>query len=90
MSLEYIFILATVCIIGLGFVLLALFGLRNLTQGKHSMFSIVAMFIPLVVFGICYAITGGDLPRAAILAMISMIAIGTLGLLVSGIKGLTT
>lgn len=89
MSFEYIAILSVVCLIGFGFLLLTIFGLRNLLQGKHSMFSIVALLLPVAVFGICYAIAGGDAPRAALMTVVAMVGLAILGLLVSGVRGLT-
>ncbi|MEM1271235.1 MAG: hypothetical protein AAF752_01275 [Bacteroidota bacterium] len=89
MSFDYIAILVVVCLIGLGFLILTVFGLRNLFQGKHNAFSIGALVLPLVVFGICYAISGGDLGRAGILTIVTMLGLAIVGLLVSGVRGLT-
>ena len=90
---AYWFIVCTVSLIGLGFVVLCLFGLRNLLRGKHSLFAVISIFVPLVVFGICYFIASGSpdqMSMAAMLTVVTMIGLGVLGLLVSGLKGIIT
>ena len=89
MSLEYIFILISIAAVGIAFVILAAFGLRNLTRGKHSMFSIAAVIIPFIVFGICAVITGGEMAKSAILTVLIMAVFAIAGLLYSGLRGLT-
>ena len=87
--MAYIFILISIIAVGAAFVALLVFGLRNLTRGKHSKFSVGAIVVPFVVFGICIPLTGGDFPKAAILTVIIMVVIAILGLAYSGIRGLT-
>lgn len=88
MSLEYIFILISIAAVALAFVALAAFGLRNLTRNKHSMFSVAAIVIPFIVFGICAAITGGEMAKSAILTVVIMSVMAIAGLLYSGFRGL--
>ena len=87
--MAYIFILISMIAVGAAFVVLTVFGLRNLSRGKHSMFSVGAIVVPFVVFGICIPLTGGDVPKAAILTVIIMAVIAILGLVYSGVRGLT-
>jgi len=89
MSLEYIFILISMAAVGLAFLALAAFGLRNLTRGKHSMFSLAAVIIPFIVFGICAVITGGEMAKSAILTVLIMSLLAIAGLFYSGLRGLT-
>jgi hypothetical protein len=89
MSLEYIFILISIAAVALAFVGLAVFGFRNLSRGKHSMFSVAAVVIPFIVFGICAAITSGALAKSAILTVLIMAVLAIAGLLYSGLRGLT-
>lgn len=89
MSLAYVFILIVIVIVAAAFVVLSIFGLRNLSRGKHSTFSVGAIIIPFVVFGICVPITGGDYAKAAILTVIIMAVIAIIGLVYSGVRGLT-
>jgi hypothetical protein len=89
---AYWFIVCTSSLIGLGFVILCLFGLRNLFRGKHSLFAVISIFVPLVVFGICYVVASGSpdqLSLAALLTVVVMIGLAVLGLLVSGLRGIT-
>lgn len=89
MSLEYIFIVISIAAVGLAFVALAAFGLRNLSRGKHSMFSVAAVIIPFVVFGICAVVLGGEMAKSAILTVMIMSVLAIAGLLYSGLRGLT-
>lgn len=89
MSLEYIFIVISMAAVALAFVALAVFGFRNLGRGKHSMFSVAAVVIPFIVFGICALITGGMMAKSAILTVLIMSLLAVAGLLYSGLRGLT-
>ena len=89
MSLEYIFILISIAAVALAFVALVAFGLRNLSRGKHNMFSVAAVVIPFIVFGICAVITGGEMAKSAILTVVIMAVLAIAGLLYSGLRGIT-
>ena len=89
MSLEYVFILISIVAVATCFGVLLVFGLRNLSRGKHSKFSVGAIVIPFIIFGICVPLTGGDYAKAAILTVIIMAILAILGLLYSGARGLT-
>ena len=88
MSLEFVFILIAVVAVAAAFVVLVVFGLRNLTRGKHSKFSVGAIVVPFVIFGICVPLTGADFAKAAILTVIIMSVIAIIGLVYSGVRGL--
>ena len=85
-----IIILVTVVLVAVGFGFMLLLGLRNLFNGKHSMRSIMAFFVPIVVFGLCYMFSDGDWSMAAILSVLALIALSFVGLIVSGLKSLFT
>ena len=89
MSLAFVFILIAIVGVAAGFVVLSAFGLRNLGRGKHSKFSVGAVVVPFLIFGICIPVTGGDFAKAAILTVIIMVVIAILGLVYSGVRGLT-
>lgn len=89
MSIEFVFILLSILCVGLAFLVLTVFGLRNLSRGKHSMWSVAAVVTPFVIFGIIAAITGGELARSALLTVMAMSVLAILGLLYSGVRGLT-
>jgi hypothetical protein len=89
MSVAYVFILISLVAVAVAFAVLAIFGVRNLGRGKHSKFSVGAVIVPFVVFGVCIPITGGDYAKAAILTVIIMAVIAIIGLVYSGVRGLT-
>ena len=89
MTIEYIFILISLSAVGLAFLTLIVFGFRNLSHGKHSMFSVAALVVPASIFGACAVFTGGEMARSAILTVIIMSGLAILGLLYSGVRGLT-
>ena len=89
MSIEYVFILLSMVAVAAAFVVLVVFGLRNLSRGKHSKFSVGAVVVPFIILGICIPLTGGNFAKAAILTVIIMSIIAILGLVYSGFRGLT-
>lgn len=89
MSLEYVFILISIVAVAACFGVLLVFGLRNLSRGKHSKFSVGAVVVPFVILAICIPITGSDYAKAAILTVIIMAVLAILGLLYSGARGIT-
>jgi hypothetical protein len=89
MSAEFIFIIIAIVAVAVAFVFLVVFGVRNLSRGKHSMFTVGAIVIPFIVFAICAAITAGAWAKAAILTVMIMSLLAILGLIMSGLRGLT-
>jgi hypothetical protein len=89
MTVEYVFILISMVAVGVGFLVLAAFGARNLTRGKHSKFSVGAVVIPFVIFGVCIPLAGGEYSKAAILTVMVMAVIAIVGLVYSGVRGIT-
>jgi len=89
MSVEYIFILISIAAVAVAFVGLVGFGLRNLTRGKHNVFSVAAVVVPFIIFGICAVITGGEMAKSALLTVMIMAVLAVVGLLYSGVRGLT-
>ena len=89
MTLEYVFILISIVAVGVIFLILVVFGLRNLSRGRHSKFTIGAVVVPFVIFGICVPLVGADYAKAAILTVIIMAVVAIVGLVYSGVRGLT-
>ena len=89
MSIEYVFILLSVVAVGATFAILIVFGLRNLSRGKHNKFSVGAVIVPFIIFGICVPLTAGSYAKAAIFTVIIMAVIAIIGLVYSGARGLT-
>jgi hypothetical protein len=89
MSVEYIFIVISIAVVALTFVVLLVFGIRNLARGKQSIFSVAAIVAPFVIFGICAAILGGEMAKSALYTVFVMSALAIAGLLYSGFRGLT-
>ncbi|MFV1981406.1 MAG: hypothetical protein ACC655_09655 [Rhodothermia bacterium] len=89
MTLEYVFILLSIVAVGATFVVLIAFGLRNISRGKHSKFTIGSVVIPFVIFGIVVPLVDSDFAKAAILTVLIMVVIAIIGLLYSGARGLT-
>ena len=89
MSTSYVFILMSMVAVGAGFLILVVFGLRNMSRGKHNKFSVGAVVVPFVIFGICIPLAGGEYSKAAILTVMVMAVIAVIGLVYSGVRGLT-
>ena len=85
-----ILIWLVLAMIALGLLVILLFGLKGLVDGKHRPWSIGAMLLPVVVFGIAYALSAGsDTPAASavVLTAVILIAVGIIAVLVTGLKG---
>ncbi len=89
MTLEFVFIILSIIGVGVTFVILIAFGLRNISRGRHSKFTIGSVVIPFVAFGICVPLVGGDYAKAAILTVMIMAVVAVIGLVYSGARGLT-
>ena len=85
-----ILIYLVLAMIALGLLVILFFGLKGLVAGKHRPWSIGAMLLPVVVFGIAYALSAGsDTPAAAavVLTAVILIAVGIIAVLITGVKG---
>lgn len=82
----------TLILIAGGLLIIAVFGIRNLVSGKFRPWSIGAMLLPVVVFGIGYLLaSGGPDPAvtAGVWTVLVLMAIGAIAIVVTGLKGLT-
>lgn len=86
MDTSYLAVVIAIGLIGLAFVLLLLLSVRSLFNAKHNLFSMVFFLVPVVIFGICYVIAGGDIARTAVLTFIGMFALGLVAILLSGVR----
>ena len=80
----------SLALVALGLLVMLVFGVKSLISGRHRPWSIAAMLLPLVVFGICYAISLGSpepATTAALLTALVLLVGGILVILVTGIKG---
>ena len=89
MSIEYAFILLSIVSVAATFVVLTAFAIRTLIRGKHSMFAVGTFVVPVVLFGILIPLTAGDVVEAAILTSMIMTVLAIIGLIFSGLRGLT-
>ncbi len=80
MNAPLIFLSLTIAMVGIGFLGIAAFGLKNVAQGKHETQKIIMVLIPFVILLVSYLITGAW-TDAGLLTMI--ITIGILGLIIA-------
>lgn len=81
----------SLAMVAIGLLVIVVFGIKGLASGKHRIWTIGAMILPLVVFGICYAITAsGPDPAitAVILTALVLLVAGIVAILVTGLKGI--
>lgn len=78
-------LMIVLALIGLGILLILIFGIKNLAAGKHEIQKIVTMLVPFVLFGVAYA-TMGDAAAAAMGTMLIMAGLLVLFILVSGLR----
>jgi len=81
----------SLALVAVGLLVIVVFGIKSLASGKHRPWSIAAMLLPLVVFGICYAISLGapePATTAMILTAVTLLAAGVIAIVLTGVKGL--
>jgi hypothetical protein len=77
-------------LVALGLLVIVVFGIKSLASGKHRPWTIGAMLLPLIVFGICYAISLGapePATTAMILTALTLLVGGIIAIVITGIKG---
>lgn len=80
----------SLAMIAVGLLVIVVFGLKGLASGKHRIWTIGAMLLPLIVFGICYGIAaGGPDPAitAAIMTALFLLVAGIAAIVITGLKG---
>lgn len=87
-SLINISIWSAIVLIIVAIVTIALFGIRNMTQGKVNPFSAATAVVPIVLL-LVLGFTMGDWDQAGIVTALIMIAIAGLSLLLSGLRSMT-
>lgn len=76
---------------GLGILAILVFGAIAVANGKVRLSALIAAVVPLVVFGIAYAISSGSptpLVSAAVLTSLILLVVGMAGILLTGVRGL--
>lgn len=71
--------------IGTGILMMLMYGVKNLINGKHEVQKIITMIVPFALFGVTYAVMG-DGAAAAMATMMIMIGMLILFILVSGLR----
>jgi len=91
MDLVTIGIWIALALIAVGILSIVLFAIRNIASGKFRVFSLVAMVLPLAIFGLSYALSAGSpqpFAQAMIFTALILLALGALAILLTGLKGL--
>lgn len=78
---------AVIIVSGLSLLAIGVFGVRSLIQGKVDPLTIVLTMVPIALLGILGLVLG-DWAHAAMLAFLISLALTSLVLLLSGLKGL--
>jgi hypothetical protein len=86
-SIVPITIYAVLALVGLSLLALVLFGLRNLTYGKANPLTAAFMALPVVLVAVL-GFTTNDWAYAGIISFLVMLALTSVSLLLSGIRGL--
>lgn len=73
-------------LIGIGVIGIFISGIRNMIQGKSDLKKLGAMGVPVVAFGVSFALMG-TFVQAGVATMIFMIALMILSILVTGTRG---
>lgn len=87
MDITTIALGATLLVLVISIVILALFGLKNLFSGKHDLKKILSIATPFAIFGISYGVLG-TAADAGILTMIVMISLMAVFIVISGLRSI--
>jgi len=71
--------------IGVGVLMILVFGAKNLMSGKHEVQKLVTMVVPFVLFGVTFAVMGYATP-AAMATLLIMLGLLVLFILVTGLR----
>ena len=74
-------------LIGVSLLAIAVFGARNLTFGKVNPLTIALTFVPIALLAVLGFVTG-DWAYAGVIAVLITLAITSVSLLLSGLRGL--
>ncbi|HLR89423.1 MAG TPA: hypothetical protein VK040_00565 [Balneolaceae bacterium] len=75
-----------IALIGLGIVGMIFSGIRSMINGKSELKRIAVMLVPVIIFAISY-FSMGDINRAGIATLTSMILLMVLSIFISGTRG---
>lgn len=87
MGIERILIVVVLAIVALSLLVIALFGIRGIAQGKVKIWSMLSVGLPVLVLG-GLALATGDGALAAVYSILIMLALTSLSLLLTSVKGL--
>lgn len=79
---------AALILVVLGVVAIVIFGIRNLTYGKINPISMAIVAVPILLL-VLLGLIMGDWDQAAIITVVIMFVLAALGLVASGLRGLT-
>lgn len=91
MDLVTIGIWIAIALTAVGILTIVIFGIKNIASGKFRIWSLVAMLVPVVIFGVSYALSAGSpqpFAQAMIFTALALIVIGAVAVLFTGLKGL--
>lgn len=84
-SIIPIAIWTVIVLVGLGILTMLVFGLRNATYGKVNPFAVVMVALPLLLL-VALGFLLDDWGQAGIVTILIMLALGSLALLLSGLR----
>lgn len=83
----------TLAMLVIGLLVIAIFGIKGLISGKHRPWSIGAMLLPIVIFGIVYLFSAGSpdaATEAGITTAVVLLVGGFAAAVITGLKGVVS
>jgi hypothetical protein len=90
MDLVTLAIWAAILLTAVGVLAIVLFGLKSAASGRIRVGALIGLSVPVVIFGISYAISAGSptpFAEAAILTSLILMGIAMLALVIIGLRG---
>ena len=87
MSIPEIAIWIVLVVAGLSLAMMLIFGFRGVASGKVSITTMISIAVPVVLL-VALGFTMGDWERAAIYTLVICLALTTVAMFLSGVRGL--
>jgi hypothetical protein len=78
-------LMVMLAMIGIGVLMILIFGAKNLMTGKHEIQKLITMVVPFVLFGVTFGVMGYA-ASAAMATLLIMIGLLALFILVTGLR----
>lgn len=85
MGISEIVLTGSLVLLGISLALIIVFGLKNISSGKHEWSKIAVIFFPFALFGVTFGVTG-NMTESALITFLIMIALMIAFIFMGGLR----